>query len=135
MKKVFLIACSIFVFATITNAQEAKTTEAKAPQTKEEKQKMKEKQDADLAAAFKEIGLTEDQVKQVKTVMDEASEKNKAVRGDNSLNDDQKKEKMKANNDEKNEKIKAIMGEEKYRQFNAIKKKQRDAAQAAQAGN
>jgi hypothetical protein len=132
MKKVFLIVCSLFVFAAVTNAQDAKTTEAKAPMTKEEKQKLKEKQDADLAAAFKEIGLSDDQVKQVKTVMDEASEKNKAVRGDNSLTDDQKKEKMKANNDEKNEKIKAIMGEEKYRQFNAIKKKQRDAAQASQ---
>jgi hypothetical protein len=133
MKKVFLIVCALFVFAAVTNAQDAKTTEAKAPMTKEEKQKLKEKQDADLAAAFKEIGLSDDQVKQVKTVMDEASEKNKAVRGDNSLTDDQKKEKMKANNDEKNEKIKAIMGEEKYRQFNAIKKKQRDAAQASQA--
>jgi hypothetical protein len=135
MKKVFFIVCSLFVFAAVTNAQDAKPTETKAPQTKEEKQKMKEKQEADLAAAFKEIGLSEDQVKQVKTVMDEAGEKNKAVRADNTLNDDQKKEKMKANNDEKNEKIKAIMGEEKYKQFNAIKKKQKDAAQTTQGGN
>lgn len=135
MKKLILIICSLFVFAAVTNAQQA--AETKAP-TREEKQKMKEKQEADLAAAFKEIGLTEEQIKQVKDVMQESNEKNKAVRADNALTDEQKKEKMKSNNDEKNEKIKTIMGEEKYKQFNAIRKKQKDVEQVStpqRAGN
>jgi Spy/CpxP family protein refolding chaperone len=133
MKKVFFIVCSLFVFAAVTNAQEAKPTETKAP-TKEERQKMKEKQEADMAAAFKEIGLTDEQVNQVKAAMDEASEKNKTIKADNTLTDDQKKEKMKEVTDAKNAKIKAVMGEEKYRQYNAIRKKQKDA-QATPGGN
>lgn len=130
MKKVFFIACSLFVFTAATNAQEAtKVVETKATPTKEERQKMKEKMEADLAAAYKEIGLTDEQVKLVKTAMDEASEKNKAIRTEAGLSDDQKKEKMKEVNDAKNARIKEIMGEEKYKQFNAIRKKQKEAQQ------
>jgi Spy/CpxP family protein refolding chaperone len=138
MKKLFTVVCAMFVFAIVTNAQttEAKSTETKVP-TKEEKQKMKEKQEADLAAAFKEIGLTDEQVQQVKAVMDATNQKNKELRMDATLSDDDKKAKMKVNNDEKNEKIKSIMGEEKYKQFNAIKKRQKaeSTPQVQAAGN
>jgi Spy/CpxP family protein refolding chaperone len=134
MKKLFTVVCAMFVFVALSNAQttEAKSTEAKAP-TKEERQKMKEKQEADLAAAFKEIGLTDEQVQQVKAVMDATNQKNKELRMDATLSDDDKKAKMKVNNDEKNEKIKSIIGDEKYKQFNAIKKKQKEAATTIQA--
>jgi Spy/CpxP family protein refolding chaperone len=136
MKKLFTVVCAMFVFVAVSSAQttEAKATETKAP-TKEEKQKMKEKQEADLAAAFKEIGLTDEQVQQVKAVMDATNQKNKELRMDATLSDDDKKAKMKVNNDEKNEKIKSIMGDEKYKQFNAIKKKQKEAATTQPAGN
>lgn len=126
MKKLLLIASAMFVFAA-ANAQEAVKAEKQQP-TKEEKQKLKEKQEADMAVAFKEIGLTDEQVEKVKAVADEASKKNNEVRKNESLSDDQKKEQMKANNDEKNQKIKEIMGEDKYKQFNAIRKKQKEAA-------
>src|SRR5687767_6792189 len=96
MKKLFTVVCAMFVLVAISNAQ---TTEAKTP-TKEEKQKMKEKQEADLAAAFKEIGLTDEQVQQVKAVMDATNQKNKELRMDATLSDDDKKDKMKVNNDE-----------------------------------
>ena len=126
MKKLLLIASAMFVFAAV-NAQEA--PKADKPQlTKEEKQKMKEKQEADINAAFKEIGLTDEQIQQVKTVMDEASKKNNELRKNETLTDEQKKEQMKANNDEKNQRMKEIMGEDKYKQFNAIRKKQKEAA-------
>lgn len=131
MKKLFTIVCAMFVFVAFSNAQ---TTESKAP-TKEEKQKMKEKQEADLAAAFKEIGLTEEQVQQVKAVMDAVSQKNKELRMDATLSDEDKQAKIKVNNEEKNQKIKSIMGDEKYKQFNAIKKKQKEAAATQAAGN
>jgi Spy/CpxP family protein refolding chaperone len=125
MKKLLLIASALFVFATV-NAQEA--PKAEKQMTKEEKQKMKEKQEADLAAAFKEIGLTDEDIQKVKAVMDETSKKNGEVRKNETMSDDRKKEQMKANNDEKNQKIKEIMGEEKYKQFNAIRKKQKESA-------
>lgn len=132
MKKLFTVVCAMFVFGTVINAQ---TAESKVPATKEEKQKMKEKQEADLAAAFKEIGLTDEQVQQVKAVMDATNQKNKELRMDATLSDDDKKSKMKVNNEEKNEKIKSIMGDDKYKQFNAIKKKQKEAAATQSAGN
>ncbi len=132
MKKLFTVVCAMFVFGTVINAQ---TAESKVPATKEEKQKMKEKQEADLAAAFKEIGLTDEQVQQVKSVMDATNQKNKELRMDATLSDDDKKAKMKVNNEEKNEKIKSIMGDDKYKQFNAIKKKQKEAAATQSAGN
>jgi hypothetical protein len=134
MKKLFTVLFAMFVFAAIGNAQ---TAETKVPATKEEKQKMKEKQEADLAAAFKEIGLTDEQIQQVKAVMDATNQKNKELRMDATLSDDDKKAKMKVNNDEKNEKIKSIMGEEKYKQFNAIKKRQKaeSTPQVQAAGN
>lgn len=126
MKKLLLIASALFVF-TVVNAQEAVKAD-KAQPTKEEKQKMKEKQEADMAAAFKEIGLSDEQIEKVKAVSAEASKKNGEVRKNETLSDDQKLEQIKANNDEKNQKIKEIMGEEKYKAFNAIRKKQKEAA-------
>lgn len=121
------MTCAVFVFAAFTNAQEAPTTNPKQP-TKEEKQKMKEKQEADLAAAFKEIGLTDEEIQQVKDVMQKAGEKNAAARKNETLTDDQKQEQIKANNEEKNERIKQILGEERYKQFTEIRKKQKQAA-------
>ncbi len=136
MKKFLTIVCALFVFVAFSNAQttEAKSTESKLP-SKEEKQKMKEKQEAELAAAFKEIGLTDEQVQQIKQVMDNTAEKNKRIRTDAALTDEQKKEKITANNEEKNEQIKAIMGVEKYKQFNEIKKRQKAASTLQPAGN
>src|SRR5690349_12338939 len=98
MKKLLLIASAMFVFAAV-NAQEAPKAADQKPLTKEEKQKMKEKQEADMAAAFKEVGLTDEQIQQVKAVIDETSKKNNELRKNDSLTDDQKKEQMKANND------------------------------------
>lgn len=126
MKKLVLLVLACFVFAGIAAAQAIETKADKKP-SKEEMQKMKEKQEADLAAAFKELGLTEEQVQQVKAVMQESNEKNRAIRQDATLSDDDKKAKIKTNNDEKNDKIKAIMGEEKFKQFNEIKKRQKAA--------
>jgi hypothetical protein len=124
MKKLLLLVCTMFLFAAVSNAQEA---EVKKP-TKEEKQKMKQKQDEELAAAFKEAGLSDEQITKVKAVMDEANTKSKEVKADAALTEDERKTKLDAIKEEKNAKIKEIMGEEKYRAFNAAKKKQKAAA-------
>ena len=82
-----------------------------------------------MAAAFKEVGLSEDQIKQVKEVNTEASKKSSEIKKDDSLSDEAKKEKNKEVNSEKAKKLKEIMGEDKYKQFNDIRKKQKEAAQ------
>ena len=131
MKKLFTVVCAMFLFVAFSNAQAIETKIT----TKEEKQKMKEKQEADLAAAFKEIGLSEEQVQQVKAVMEAINKKNKELRMDATLSDEDRKAKIQLNNEEKNAKIKSIMGDEKYKQFNEIKRKQKAAAALQPADN
>lgn len=131
MKKLFTVVCAMFLFVAFSNAQAIETKIT----TKEEKQRMKEKQEADLAVAFKEIGLSEEQVQQVKAVMEATNKKNKELRMDATLSDEDRKAKIQLNNEEKNAKIKSIMGDEKYKQFNEIKRKQKAAAALQPADN
>ena len=131
MKKIFIALFITSVFTVTANAQQAVATttqEAKAPMSKEEKAKAKQQQEDQMNATFKEIGLTDEQVKQIKEVMTVASKKSSEIKKDASLTDDAKKESLKVISTEKNEKIKEIMGKEKYKQYNEIRKKQKEAA-------
>jgi hypothetical protein len=131
MKKIIAVLMFTGLFSTVTNAQTPvpASKEAKPEMSKEEKAKQKMKQDEEMAAAFKEVGLSEDQIKQVKEVNTEASKKSSEIKKDDSLSDEAKKEKNKEVNSEKAKKLKEIMGEDKYKQFNDIRKKQKEAAQ------
>lgn len=124
MKKVFV---TLMLLAGLSFAATAQQTE-KPQLSKEEKAKLKQKQEDELNAAFKEVGLTEEQIKQYKEVTVEANKKSNAVKSDATLTDEQKEAKRKEINSEKNDKLKEIMGADKYKQFNAIRKKQKEAA-------
>lgn len=126
MKKVFV---TLMLLAGLSFAANAQQTE-KPQLSKEEKAKLKQKQEDELNAAFKEVGLTEEQIKQYKEVTAEANKKSNAVKADATLTDEQKEAKRKEINSEKNDKLKEIMGADKYKQFNAIRKKQKEAAAA-----
>ncbi|MFY7900737.1 MAG: hypothetical protein ACOVNY_11180 [Chitinophagaceae bacterium] len=128
MKKVFLFFACTVLCATWCIAQDAP---AKPELTKEEKAKLKQKQEEETNAAFKEVGLTEEQINSIKEANVEAGKKSAEVRKDATLSDDAKKEKIKEINDQKTDKIKTIMGIDKYRQFLAIRKKQKEAAALA----
>ena len=131
MKKIFVTLLTIGVFTIAANAQQAASAEATAkPQmSKEEKAKQKQKQEEEMAAAYKEVGLTDEQIKQVKEANTEAAKKSAEVRKDATLSEEAKAEKLKAISTEKNNKIKEIMGKDKYKQFNEIRKKQKAAAE------
>ncbi|MEO7310774.1 MAG: hypothetical protein ABIX01_10260 [Chitinophagaceae bacterium] len=129
MKKLVTVAFASVVFVLAGNAQPPVTTE-KAPMSKEEKMKMKMKQEEELNAAFKEAGLTADQEKQVRAALDDAKQKSSAVKKDDTVKDEEKAAKIKEINDQKNAKLKELMGDDKYRLFNAAKKKQKEAAMA-----
>lgn len=131
MKKVFATFAFVGLFTTAINAQQATaaSTDAAKPQMSKEE---KAKQNEDIAAAYKEAGLTEDQIKQVKDVNAEAAKKVNEVKKDATLTEEAKAEKLKEISKEKNEKVKAIMGEEKSKLFNAIRKKQKAAAEVKQ---
>lgn len=131
MKKVFVTLLCAGVFTIAANAQQTATADAVAkPQmSKEERAKQKQKQDEEIAAAYKEVGLSDEQIKQIKEVNAEAGKKSNEVRKDASLSDDAKAVKLKEISTEKNDKIKEIMGKEKYKQFSEIRKKQKAAAE------
>ena len=131
MKRIFIALFITGAFTVTANAQQAVATapqEAKPPMSKEEKAKMKQQQEDQMNATFKEIGLTDEQVKQIKEVMAVASKKSSEVKKDAALTDDAKKESLKVISTEKNEKMKEIMGKEKYKQYSEIRKKQKEAA-------
>ncbi|MBC7586803.1 MAG: hypothetical protein H7178_00475 [Chitinophagaceae bacterium] len=132
MKRIFIALAIAGAFTTAANAQQAATAaptqEAKPQMSKEEKAKMKQKQEDDMMAAFKEAGLTDEQVKQIKEANEMASNKSKEVKKDATLADDAKKLKWKEISDEKNNKLKEIMGKDKYKIYTEARKKQKEAA-------
>ncbi len=124
MKK--MIAAIVGV-AFMTIASHAQVAPPAKPMSKEDKMKMKEKADEDLNAAIKEAGLTDEQTKQVKDVIADASKKGNEIKKDAVLTDEDKKTKLKAISEEKNNKLKEIMGKEKYKLYNEARKKQKEA--------
>lgn len=123
MKKVLFILCSLFFFAVATNAQ---TTEAAKIADKEAKAKAKAKQNEDIEAAIKEIGLTQQVATQFKETMNLYGSKGTEIRKNSALSEEEKEKQLKANMDEKNEKLKALIGADKYKEFNKIRKAQKE---------
>lgn len=118
MKKFFMLLIAGFCITATVNAQDATKQ-----MSKEEKAKLKERQDKDMMTAFTEAGLSEDQIKQVKQVMEEARVKSNAVKKDNNLSEEEKESKLKEISTEKNAKIKEIMGKDAYKKYNDAKKR------------
>jgi hypothetical protein len=125
MKKIVLTFIAAFGLMVFANAQAA---EPAKPLTKEEKVKLKQKQDEDMAAAYKAAGLTDDQIKQVNDALSDASTKGNVIKKDAALSEEDKKTKLKAISDEKNSKLKEIMGKDKYKLYTEARKKQKEQA-------
>ena len=142
MKKVFL---SLFVLAIgiTSNAQKLATKEAQiAPQapvmaqpkmSKEQKDAMKAKKEAELAEAFKKAELTDEQQKNARNVLDSYNEKSKAIKADAAMSADERKAKIDEISKEKNEKLKEVMGEAKNKIFKQVQKSQKEASSAVAA--
>jgi len=142
MKKVFL---SLFVLAIglTSNAQKSATKEAQiTPQapvmaqpkmSKEQKDAMKAKKEAELAEAFKKAELTDEQQKNARSVLDAFNEKSKAIKADAAMSADDRKAKLDEINKEKNEKLKEVMGEAKNKIFKQVQKAQKEASSAVAA--
>jgi len=122
MKKIIFTAFAMNVFFIAANAQ----TPADAKSSKEDKAMMKAKMDEQVNDAIKELGLTDDQGNQVKDVMKDAAKRSNELKKDTTLNDDAKAAKKEDINSEKNDKLKQIMGADKFKQWNAIRKRQKE---------
>jgi len=130
MKKLFITACMAVALTTTVNAQEAiKPAEAPKPQlSKEERAKQKQKAEDDLNAAFKEAGVTDDEVKQAKAIMEEAKAKRSEIKKSTTFTEEEKITKSKESNNEEKEKLIKLLGADKYKAFKEAQKKQKAAA-------
>ena len=125
MKKLIIISLFMGAFAISSIAQTGSTS---APLTKEEKAAKKAKKEADLTAALTETGLTTDQQTLVRSTLTGAEEKNKEIKNDDALTDAEKAAKKEEVDSAKNDKLKQIMGADKFKVWNAVRKKQKEAA-------
>ena len=73
----------------------AQITPASTTMTKEEKAKMREQQNADLVASFKEAMLTDDQTAKAKEILDVASKQGNELKKNTTLTDAEKEDQKK----------------------------------------
>ena len=129
MKKL-IIAC-LFIGAIVIG----NTAVAQSGLTKEEKAAQKAKKEADLTAALTETGLTTAQQNEVRATIKEADEKSKEIKNDDALTDAEKAAKKEEVTSAKNDKLKQIMGADKFKTWNAVRKKQKEANAATAPSN
>ena len=139
MKKIVLTAFTIAAFTFAANAQEAKTAQTANPEktiSKEEKEKMKANKEAEIDAAVKAAGLTDEQARKVKDVLKDAGIKANELKKNNALTEEQKTARKEEINTQKNNSLKEVMGADKFKAWTEIRKKQKLEADAKmKAGN
>jgi len=130
MKKILLALIITGAFTTVANAQEKEKTKPPmaAALSKEEKAQAKLKMEADLNAAFKEAGLTDDEIKLTKAAMEENRQKRNDIKKDATLSEEDKTKKTQEIKDAEKAKLTEIMGAAKYKAFKEAQKKQKAAA-------
>lgn len=131
MKKIIITTIGVVAIGFAVQAQEISTQPPRKMMTKEEKEMKKIKDETDLVASFKELGLDEATQKKIREAMSEAGAKNNEIRKNDALSEEQKKTQMMDVNKTKNDKFKEILGEEKFKQWNTIRKRQKEEAMKA----
>jgi len=122
MKKIFLTAIAICSLTIATQAQ----TGTDSTVSKEDKAKMKAQREQEVNDAIKELQLTDDQAAKVKDVLSDAAKRGSELKKDETLSEADKAAKKEEINNEKNDKLQQIMGADKYKQWNAIRKRQKE---------
>jgi hypothetical protein len=130
MKKILFTVASVFIISVSINAQTADVAKTNKAAEKQAKEQVKQKQDQEVDKALKDAGIAEDKSAQFKETLKLYGTKSTEIRKDASLTDDQRKEKLKALNHEKNAKLSEIAGADKYKEFNKIRKQQKQAESA-----
>jgi hypothetical protein len=123
MKRIFLIAILSATFATIDNAQSV----PELKRSKQEKAEFKNEEEQKIKDAIQQIGLTTEDSAQVEDAMKEAGKSSTELKKDPILTLDEKAIKKEEIDKLKNQKLKQIMGPDKYRQWNAIRKQQKES--------
>ena len=132
MKKMIftVLVCSAIGFTASAQEQNEKVAPPMAQNqmmTKEQREAMKQKREAEMNEAFNAAELTDAQKSDSREAMEMANKSKRELRNDASLSDDQKKEKMKAIDEEQKAKLAKIMGEEKFKKFREYQKKAKES--------
>ncbi len=127
MKKLLLVLLTTGMFSLATKAQDAPTQKplaaAPAKMSKEEKQKMMQKKEEEMKAELVAVGATPEQIAKVKEATLAIKQKEKAVKEDASISEDEKKLKGKELKEAQKAKLIEILGVEKAKQFAENRKK------------
>jgi Spy/CpxP family protein refolding chaperone len=126
MKKIIIGCLLIFVTSASLFAQ---SEVAKKEMTKEEKAAAKAKKEAEQVAMFKELELTETQITSFKEIQADASKKSNELKTNVQLTEVENDAAKKLINDNKNAQLKTLLGEEKYKKYNELKKRQKAKAE------
>jgi hypothetical protein len=126
MKKLLV---TVFALGTLSFAAQAQTSTAAAkPElTKEEKVKLKQKQEEQLTASFKEAGLSDDEIAKVSTIMQEGRKKRNDLKKNTALTEADREAQTKATKEEEKAKLIDVLGKEKYKIWRDALKKQKEA--------
>jgi hypothetical protein len=130
MKKLLV---TVFALGTLSFAAQAQTSTAAAkPElTKEEKAKLKEKQEQLLTASFKEANFTDEEIVKVSTIMQDGKKKRNDLKKNTALTDAEREAQTQATKDEEKARLIEVLGKDKYKAWKDIQKKQK-AAETAQ---
>ena len=131
MKKIIFAFLAFGAF-TAAQAQTASTDVTKAPLTKEQKAKQKAKKEQDLTDAIKQLGFTAEQEKGIREAFEIQSKKNELLKAKTDITEEVRAEEKKKISDEKNTKLKEIMGKDKYKEWNTLRKQQAEKMESGQ---
>jgi Spy/CpxP family protein refolding chaperone len=109
MKKILAFTVLLFTLTSASQAQQASSPKKEA--SKEERKKVKD-----------DLNLSSEQASQMKEINKDFKDKFFAIKGDNSLTEEQKKEKFKELNRERMRKTNSILTPEQQRKMSEYKK-------------
>ena len=127
MKKVLLAICTVFVLSFAVQAQTADAAKAEKQAKKVAMDKYKQLQNDNIDKALKEVGASAEQAVTFKASLKDFGTQSSEVKKDESIDDKTREQKLEAIMAEKNAKLSEIIGADKYKAFNKIRKEQKVA--------
>ena len=130
MKKIIVTLMSVCMIAFAVTAQTADETKASKVAEKEARAKQKALQAENIEKSLKEVGATEKEIATYREVVQEASVKGSVIKKNETLPAEDKALQLKAISDEKNTKLKDLLGADRFKAFNKLRKEQKLAEEA-----
>ena len=130
MKKIFVTLLSICLITFAATAQTPDEIKASKAAEKEARTKQKALQAENIGKSLKEVGATEKEIATYQEVIQEASVKGSVIKKNEALPAEDKALQLKAISDEKNTKLKDLLGVDRFKAFNKLRKEQKVAEEA-----